>query len=158
MTAEELRNVLRYDPKTGEFFWIARCQGRKLNGPAGTPDERGYIRIHISGHRFTAHRLAMLYVNGEMPDYVDHINGNRSDNRLSNLRVANKSENGANAGVNSNNTTGFKGVSLYQDKYAAYITVRRQRIHLGYFITAEEAHAAYCHSAKKHFGEFARFE
>lgn len=156
--ADGLGKLLRYEPDTGLFFWLERRQGRKLSEPAGTPDERGYIRIHIDGRRFTAHRLAMLYMTGEMPSRVDHDNGNRSDNRFSNLRVANSSQNGANAKVSASNTTGFKGVSRYKDKYAASITVDRQRIHLGCFESAAEAHSAYCRSATKHFAEFARFE
>ena len=89
---------------------------------------------------------------------VDHINLNKLDNRIINLRPANKSTNGANANVRSHNTSGFKGVSQVKQKvrWQAYIRVNQKKKHLGYYDTALEAARAYDAAAIALFGEYAK--
>lgn len=90
-------------------------------------------------------------------DIVDHANGIGLDNRRDNLRLATSSQNNANSGLKSTNTSGFKGVSWYarDSKWQAHIRINKKPTHLGYFPTPEAAHEAYVTAAKKHFGDFA---
>ena len=162
LTAETVRKLLDYDPETGVFRWrVDRCGTVKKGSVAGTFNAKGYRQIMVAGKRYYAHRLAWLYVNGEWPpDEVDHVNCDEGDNRIANLRLAVKSENGSNRKKQKNNSSGFKGVSFHKriGKFAAQISIYGLDKHLGYFSTAEEAHAAYCAASEKHYGEFARFE
>jgi hypothetical protein len=91
---------------------------------------------------------------------IDHIHGNTLDNRRCALRLATRSENLRNRRINRNSASGFKGVSWHKSerKWRSDIQIENRRISLGYFSTAEAAHAAYCEAARKHFGVFARFE
>ena len=162
LTAETVRKLLDYDPETGVFRWRTSGRGRKGSGSvAGCAKHyRGYASVHVLGKSYASHRLAWLYVYGEWPsDEIDHINTIKDDNRIVNLRIASRSQNKANCKAKCNNLTGFKGVHLDKfGKFQAKITLNNRQRHLGRFDTAEEAHAAYCAAAEKHFGEFARFE
>lgn len=91
---------------------------------------------------------------------VDHVNGDGLNNLPHNVRSATQSQNCHNAGIRSNNTSGFKGVTFYKSRnnWMAQIWVNGKRKGLGYFITPEEAHEAYCQAAKDLHGEFARTE
>lgn len=154
MRAELLRERLSYDPETGEF------RNRTTGRVCGTPNQRGYLRVMVRGVRLASHRAAWLYVYGSLPDCgIDHINGIHDDNRISNLRPANQQENSANARLSRANTTGFKGVTYRKRDRRYYAQIRRagRTTHLGSFLTAEDAHHAYCKAAASTFGEFARF-
>jgi hypothetical protein len=107
------------------------------------------------------HRVIMTRVIGcplERHEQVDHWNLNGLDNRRENLRIATQSQNNANKGLLSNNTSGFKGVYKKGRRFAAIIWSNKKEIWLGSYLTPEEAHAAYCKAAREYFGEFARFE
>ena len=161
ITAEKLREVLRYDHATGEFWWLVRPSTRvDMSKPAGTVlKDNGYRRIVIFQKRYRAHRLVWLYVYGKWPaDQVDHINGDRLDNRLINLREATNTENSHNVGLKINNTSGYKGVCWHTatNKWVARIKINGKRKYLGLFTHAEEAHAAYCEAADIYHKEFAR--
>lgn len=150
-----------YDPETGIFLrkGNSRSNGR---GTAGTICKNGYIHIMIGPMMLKAHRLAWFIVHGAWPiGMLDHINGDRSDNRICNLRPVTSSQNKANGERYVTNKSGYKGVIYRPDargskKWRAQITVNYKRIALGYFHTAEQASAAYQIAACKHFGEFAR--
>jgi hypothetical protein len=149
---------LRYDPETGLFWWLKRPIRRPVEvmaRPVGSIDPRGYRRLQYRGRRYLAHRLAWFIAYGEWPAQIDHITGDKDDNRLSNLRVANAAQNKANSRRPATNTTGYKGVVFHkrQKRWAASIKRGRQR-HLGMFDTPEAAHAAYCAAAKAIDGEF----
>jgi hypothetical protein len=105
---------------------------------------QGYRRIRVLGKLYWAHRLAWLYVHGDWPpDKIDHINGDRKDNRLMNLRAASDSENMQNVGMRSDNTTGVRGVTRRKSRWIAQITAGGKTHYLGVHETAEEAHRAY---------------
>lgn len=159
MTNEYLKSILRYTKGDGIFRWRVK-HSRKVNvgAPAGGIDCAGYVVIGINGKTYYGHRLAWFYVHGEWPKQIDHRNGDRSDNRWSNLRAATHQQNILNAKKARNNTSGYKGVSWHKaaGKWSAYITLDGKKKHLGLHPTSEAAHAAYMAAAKAAQPEFAR--
>lgn len=149
--------TVKYDPDTGEFVRTER-RGRHPSGVIrGSIDSYGYRQICLAGRYFLAHRLAWFWTFKEWPDCdIDHINGDRSDNRIVNLRLASRSQNGGNTRKSAANTSGFKGVSLQNGRWKAQICFNRKKLHIGMFATPEAAHAAYLAEARRLFGEFAR--
>jgi hypothetical protein len=159
ITAERLRELLRYDPETGVFHWLKTGSGKRLDLVAGSFKPGGYVFMWIDGKSFYAHRLAFLYMEGALPpEDVDHINRCKSDNSWLNLRKASRSQNLQNATKPKTNTSGFKGVSwiVPRRKWRAQIQLGTCRRELGVFDTPEEAHAAYIDASRELFGEFAR--
>lgn len=168
-----LRQLLEYDPYTGKLFW--RKRDRKLfssdrdwkkwntryaeQEAFTSADRYGYLIGSIFSHVYRAHRIIwMMHFGGiENGLEIDHINGARDDNRISNLRTATVSQNRSNARMPSNNTSGVKGVAWYArtKKWKAQTKVNGKRKHLGYFSTIAEAEAAYLFAVEKHKGQFA---
>ena len=162
LTAERLREVLSYEPETGEFTWLKPnpIGHRVKSGDLAGYFVQGYRRIAVDGRTYLGHRLAWLYMKGEWPaNQVDHIDGNRGNNVWRNLREATHAQNHFNIGLTASNRTGFKGVSWFKKtrKWRARITVNRKEKTIGYFDTKEEAHSAYMSAANKLHGEFANF-
>jgi hypothetical protein len=155
-----LKATFRYEPETGLFWWLEAGQGRRLSVPAGNLRRNGYYCLKVNYEKYMAHRVAWYMGTGIDPDkrQIDHINGIRSDNRLSNLRLATPASNCWNAGPSSRSTSGVKGVSWLKKerKWVARISCRRQRITIGYYNSIEDAHAAYTRAAQELHGEFAR--
>jgi len=155
MTQEELKRLLHYEPATGQFTWLVRLSNRAPVGKrAGSPDTRGYLQIGIAGKDYKLHRLAWLYMTGELPSMdIDHINGIPGDNRWSNLRHVTHAVNGQNSrAARSNNSTGFLGVIPYGKRFRAAITLDGWPRHLGYFDDPASAHQAYV-AAKRQIHE-----
>lgn len=156
-----LKESLSYDPETGVFNWRILTSNRaKIGARAGT-NSNGYFIISVDGTRYMAHRLAWLYVTGEWPrGEIDHINGDRSDNRFENLRRTTHADNMKNMSKHKDNTSGFKGVFWAQHarRWRSYICANGRSKHLGYFNTPEEAYAAYCVAAANLHGEYARLD
>ncbi len=154
-----LRELMTYDPETGEFMFVKRRGYRKAGEKAGSITAFGYWRIRIDGKEYPAHRLAWLYVHGVWPENdLDHINLDKLDNRMTNLRIATPAQNNANQPLTIRNSSGFKGATWHKrcQKWQAAIKVSGKNIHLGLFESAEAAHDAYIKAAKEHYGEFAR--
>ena len=159
---ETLTRILDYDPETGVFVWKEKIAAKVVVGRvAGFPDN-GYVRISMYGNQHMAHRLAWFYVYGKWPDEeIDHIDMDRSNNRIANLRAATKAENMRNRGAQSNNKIGLKGVCEHTQqpgKYTSQITKDRKKIHLGIFDTPEAAHQAYIKALSQHHKEYGRSE
>ena len=139
-----LHKLLEYNPDTGVFTWMVERGGRtaRVGSPAGSTDKRGYKSIRINRRIYYAHRLAWLYVTGENPSLqIDHIDGNRSNNRAANLRQATHGQNMHNSRIKSNNTSGVKGVTWDKstEKWCVRIVVGRRCLHLGLFRSIEDA-------------------
>jgi hypothetical protein len=152
ITAERLRELVHYCPETGEFTWITVTSNTiKIGDIAGSLRKDGYFRIGIDKKLYFAHRLAWLYVYGNSPlGYIDHIDGDRSNNRINNLRDADRFTNNQNikCAQANNKSTGFLGVTRHGSKFKAQITINRNHIHLGLFDNPHDAHEAYL-SAKR---------
>lgn len=156
LTIERLKLLLTYDKKTGGWTRLMSTGGEKPGPVLNRPSGNGYIYITIDGMGYAAHRLAFFYVEGRWPPHhIDHENLIRSDNRWENLRPATWSQN--NHHMILANKTGFRGVVFISStrKFRSKIRVDGRHMHLGVFDSPEEAHAAYCSAAIKHFGDFA---
>jgi len=148
LTHEYLKSVLHYDPESGVFTRLISNNGFiKINSIAGTIHPKGYVIIGINKKYYKAHRLAWFYMHGVWPEnQIDHINHNKSDNSIINLRLATNAENTQNKiKPRSDNKCGLLGVSYYKNygNYVAQIQVNNKKRLLGYFTTPEEAHEAY---------------
>ena len=180
LTHDYLLSILHYDETTGVFTWRERtpdmfkdgngrytkernckCWNTKYAGKrAGHKNHLGRIEIGIDNLKFLSNVLAWFYVYGDWPTVdVDHIDMNKSNDSINNLRLATRSQNMSNRTKQINNTTGYKGVCFdkARNKYYARIKANDKELFLGRFETAEEAHNAYFKAAKELHGEFARF-
>jgi hypothetical protein len=115
LTQEKLKGLLNYNPDTGIFTWKVATNNRiRVGEVAGSIDANRYRRIRIEGVKYLEHRLAFLYMLGTVPDNVDHIDQDRSNNKWPNLRVCSLSENQHNRAININSTSCLKGISFNQ--------------------------------------------
>ena len=143
LTYDYANYLFKYDPEMGNLY--RRVKGTEEFGskPAGTKTKTGYIQIYVDGKLYLAHRIIMLLVNKSLSDnyQVDHIDHDRLNNKLNNLRVVSPSGNMRNCGKRSDNSTGMTGVVYHKQarKYMANIFVGGKKIYIGLFNTLEEA-------------------
>lgn len=152
-----LKSILDYDPETGLFTFIKRRGGLMIGMIAGSKNDRGYIKISINNKRYSAHRLAFLYMIGRFPkDQSDHIDNNKSNNRWANLRECSASQNAANQPIKSTSASPYKGVMTKSNgKYFAR-ACKDGEYHIGKVTNCpHEAAADYNNLAKDLHGEFA---
>lgn len=155
LTQAVLKEHLHYDTETGIFTWVKPTMVKiKVGDIVGCLDvSTGYYVTKLFRKKYQLHRLAWLYIYGFIPkNYIDHINGVTTDNRLINLREATNSQNQQNLKKKTkNNSSGFVGVSFYKNtgKYRANIKINKKGIHLGYYDTPEEAHQVYVDAKRK---------
>lgn len=158
MNAQRIRELLDYDLEFGSFVHRV-SRGRVKSGMiAGSPHNAGYLRTRVDGRDYLLHRLAFLWVEGELPEaHVDHINGNRLDNRWSNLRKASRSENMMNASISQRNSTGAKGVHFDKSRgtWLASLSVKGRSKNLGRFRDPLLAESIVRRARNEHHGEFA---
>ena len=170
---DALNEILLYNKKTGDISWRERKSSMFLDGfrsakhnckiwnakfagkKAGTP-EQGYIRISIQGKGHLAHRIAWAMHFGEWPSNaqeIDHINGRRSDNRISNLRVVDDTSNARNQKIHRNNSSGVSGVSWLPrlNKWQVRIGINGREKYVGIFSDFDHAKTARL-NAEKQFG------
>jgi hypothetical protein len=161
VTAARVKELLDYNPETGEFTWKTNRRGRRQKGmSAGCIHPNGYLRISIDYRLYNGQRLAWLFLTGDWPTkFIDHIDGNPTNNKASNLRECNYSENAFNRKISSANKSGYKGVSFVKStkKWGAWIKIDGKSINLGSkFNSPQEAHEAYKIASQKFFGAFAK--
>lgn len=170
LTAEFVRSIFDYNPETGIFLWkhrfeICKCvinwNKKHAGREAGRTTRSGYREVNINNNFYMVHRLIWLHATGEWPkNEIDHINVNKLDNRLINLREATRTQNTYNRIIKKGNNTGFRGVRFRDDvkkkQFAVCIGFKGRTINLGYYKTAEEAHEVYKKAVKKYHGEFGR--
>jgi hypothetical protein len=144
--------------KNGSLFWKTYKRNRKMGCPAGTLSANGYLQVCVDGKSYYVHRIVWVLHGNKPAPVLDHINGNKADNRIENLRAATYSQNGMNRGSNSNSTTGVKGVYWYKNinKWRAIVQLNYKQHHAGYFDTKEEAAAAVTALRARLHGEFAK--
>ena len=142
----------------GQLIWKINKPPAKIGTVIGSNHNDGYLHSRIDRRIYLLHRLIFLYHKGFLPEFIDHIDGNRRNNKIGNLREATRSQNISNSKLKNNNTSGFKGVSWNKsvNKWVAGIRFNRKKIHLGCFHNKQDAYAVYCEAAKKYFGEFAK--
>jgi hypothetical protein len=145
LTAERAHFLLEYDQETGVLTW-RESRGRVKKGDvAGSTGPKGYVVVHVDGKGYHAHRLVWLIVHGRFPpEHLDHVDGNKVNNRLVNLREASNAENQQNLKrARSHNKVGTLGVSIHKGHWRAQIVVNGKAKHLGHFQSKEAAAAAY---------------
>lgn len=156
---EKFNRALAYSPGSGILTWKHRDEDTKYFNPrfsgkeAGRITKDGYISIRLNKKDYYAHRVLWLLTHGAWPiNSLDHINGNKSDNRISNLRESNPSEQMLNRAMPSNNTSGVHGVTMRKDsgKWQASIQVHKESIYLGLFSSLSEAKSARCAAEQKY--------
>jgi len=153
------KDRLDYDPETGALIWKLCKHPSHQGKEAGFINSSGYIAIKLDNVRHMAHRIAWYIHTGKQPIFIDHINGNRTDNRISNLRSVTHAENMKNRSRMKRRKHDLpEGVHRSKKRYTAQIMVDYRRIYLGHYKTPEEAHQAYLAARKEHFGAYHRSE
>jgi hypothetical protein len=155
LTLATVRSLVRYDEASGFFTRLKSTGGKRVGSVAGTCRCDGYVEVTICRYTVLAHRLAWFYTHGEWPTQeLDHRNGDRGDNALSNLRQADRSLNNQNRhGAHSNNRLRVMGVTRTRlGKFVARIRVDGRLIHLGTFATSAEASKAYLKAKRQMHG------
>lgn len=153
LTKDLIKHYFSYDPETGIFIRkIAIAKSSKVGEVAGGKDNKGYIRIRINGSKYRAHTLAWIYMYGEIPQQIDHINGIKDDNRICNLRIADNFINSQNKHTKpKSNKTGYFGVHFDNGskKFRARISHKGKYIHLGLFDDPSEAEKVYLQEKRR---------
>lgn len=159
-TAEKLRKLLSYNPETGLMTWkVNTGRQKKIGKIAGTNKKGDYSRVSIGGKTYLSHRIIWALHYGIWPsNLVDHINGEQSDNRISNLREATNLQNLANSKKQKNNKSGYKGVfwCAVKKAWVATIRINQKNKYIGKFSNAHDAALAHEEVAKEFHGEFYR--
>lgn len=180
-TPDQLRQMLTYDPETGSLFWKIRCpsmfsgtKGRSrehccANWNSRYAETEAFTHLHSTGYKkgavfnkkYNAHRVAWAIYYGVWPSLeIDHINGVRHDNRISNLREVRRWQNNANSKLRCDNTSGIKGVCLDRrtGKWLAQIGYEGRHKVIGAFSCKDDAAKAYADASERYHGEFRRSE
>lgn len=158
---EEMKQWVSYNPETGFFTRVRTKNNRcKVGEVCGFVDVDGYRRVRVLGKSYLAQRLAFFFMTGSMPEGpMDHINGDRDDNRWKNLRLADASANAWNQKRRSGASNPYKGVTETKSgKFEAAIAAHGRRYFIGTFATAREAYEEYIFKALELHGEFVRVE
>lgn len=150
---ETLKQMFFYE--NGLLFHKTNKGKARVNKPVGWKEKNGYWSTNVHGIRYRLHRLVYQFHHDNCPEFLDHIDNNRDNNTIENLRPATSTQNGANRRPSRKNKIGLKGVCFDNNRYKANIKVKGKSYHLGYFDTPEEAYSAYCKKAKEVFGDYA---
>jgi hypothetical protein len=139
---DQIRKAFFY--KDGELLWKKKTTRKPVGSKAGTVEKDGYVRIRFMGRKVYAHRLIWIFHHGACPDLIDHIDRDKSNNRIENLRAATKSQNALNSKIPKTSlTTGVRGVHAVGDKFVARVIVDGRRQYLGMYEDIDSARLAY---------------
>lgn len=158
LTPDRIREVLHYDEPTGNLLWkITKSATAPAGSIAGSLNAKGHVNIQIDKTLTTAHQIVFLLHHGYLPAEIDHIDRDKTNNRIANLRPCTSSQNKGNIALLRNNVSGYRGVSLNKrsGKYHAQIKINGKQTYIGRFVLPEDAARAYNTAAMEHFGEFA---
>ena len=153
LTQQQLKTQVHYNPRTGIFKRTVKTSKANIGDEITRKTNRGYIQFSVLGKLYSGHRLAWLYEHGKFPkNQIDHINHDRIDNRIDNLREATNAENHKNRTMQSNNTSGYNGVYWREDRRRWYvsITIDQKTKHIGYFKAKDDAVSARKEAEKKY--------
>ena len=147
-----------FDYKDGTLYWKNHKYRKLIGKEAGTKDSKGYIIVGLFGKRYKAHRIIFMLFHGYLPEYLDHIDGNPSNNIIDNLRAATMSENHQNKRIQKNNRSGYKNVYWHakKEKWDVRISVNNTIKFIGTFDDLELADLVAQEARDKYNGEFAR--
>lgn len=149
-----LKEHVHYDPLTGEMYNLKNRGNIKAGKRLGTPASGGYMTINVCGTTLYFHRVAFAIHHGYWPEMVDHKNGDRSDNRIENLRASNKFFNARNAAPKYGRR--FRGANKRENGWGVCIRSERKQIYIGTFKSEIEAAYAYDLASLKHHGDHGR--
>lgn len=165
LTAEYVRSILDYEAAFGNLIWRyrddkpikwnSRCAGKI----AGEKSPKKYQGMTIDGRKYQCHQVVWLHCNGTWPSSeIDHIDRNKHNNKIENLRLVDRCLNMHNTAVSKRNTSGYRGVSWHKkaSKWQVHLTVNKVPVFRGLFNCPTEAHLAYQENAAKYLGEYAR--
>ncbi len=159
ITQELVRHV--FDYSDGHLFWRnpSKYKPEIIGDKAESVDGKGYIRVGLNGRRYAAHRIIFLYHKGYLPTHIDHMNGNKKDNRIDNLRASDNETNSYNAKLSKANTSGVKGVSWDKNtsSWCVQIHYKGKRAVYKFFKDFDLAKECACRERLRLHGEFARF-
>jgi hypothetical protein len=158
LTVDLLKHLFDYDKETGNLIWKVSRGAAKKGSVVGCLDTAlGYVRVSIDKKQYYAHRLIFLMHKGYLPRTIDHINGDRADNHIENLRAASAGQNQHNRKQGKNNTSGYKGVSYVSSrkKWSARVQLECKSLWLGHYNTPEEADAVARKAREELHGSFA---
>lgn len=159
MNCPDFNALFKYDPETGTLTWKIDKVPVKEDDVAGSVNGRGYRYVKIRPHSYRVCRIVWYLMTGEWPvGVIDHINGNKSDDRWVNLRECSQRQNMWNQKIHSHNTSGVPGVSFHKrnNSWRAYIISDGKQIHLGYFLEFEQAIKARKKAENQRWGNFRR--
>ena len=157
LTVDLLNELFEYGKETGKLYWKVTRQRGNVGDEVGCDNGRGYLVTRINNKNYKVHRVIFLMHKGYLPKTLDHVNGDRADNRIENLRAVTRSQNQHNRKLNKNNTSGYKGVSFDArlKLWKASICLEGKRIHLGSYKTLEEADSVVRKAREELHGIFA---
>lgn len=156
LVLNEVKRDFKYS--NGKLYRFIRHSENPYYREVRALDSKGYIQVNYKGKIYRGHRIIFLLVHGYLPKMIDHINGNRLDNRIENLRPANECKNSQNASMSKNNTSGIKGVYFDKNrqKWSAEVGANNKRHRLGRFSTKFDAACAVYSARNRLHGEFCR--
>lgn len=122
-----------FDYRDGELYWKISKQKIIKGSKAGTLHHSGYVYLRINGKHYASHRLIFMMFNGYLPEFIDHIDRNKSNNKIENLRATTKQQNSFNANLSKANSSGIKGVSWHKKdkKWQVYLSVNKKLKNFG---------------------------
>ena len=158
ITQERVKELFEYHD--GGLYWKVSKSPIKSGQRIGSISTGGYRRAEVDGNGYQEHRLIYLMFHGDMPEFIDHIDNDQSNNSIENLRPCTKLENNLNSRIRIDNTSGIKGVhwDKCSKKWKAQLSISGKRKHLGLFDDISVAAEAVRSAREKHHGEFARHE